>query len=146
MVPEVPMRAVVVFRVGTFLVLLLSGAGGCGRGSKQEAQPPSPVSRVEAPERTYEDDTAHSSVMPGDGGQSREDRLTTHRIRRAIMADEQLAPAGSNVVITTTHGRVTVKGKVGSRHEERAIAAMVEKQTGDQPAVNEVQVNSVPSR
>lgn len=51
------------------------------------------------------------------------DRLTTAKIRRALIADKDLSTYAHNVKIITVNGTVTLKGPVKSEEEKRKIAA-----------------------
>jgi hyperosmotically inducible periplasmic protein len=51
------------------------------------------------------------------------DRLTTQKIRKAIMADKDLSTYAHNVKIITVDGAVTLKGPVQSEEEKQKIAS-----------------------
>jgi hyperosmotically inducible periplasmic protein len=52
------------------------------------------------------------------------DRMTTARIRKAIIGDKTLSTYAHNVKIITLNGAVTLKGPVKSDEEKEKIAAM----------------------
>jgi hyperosmotically inducible protein len=51
------------------------------------------------------------------------DRLTTQKIRKAIMADKGLSTYAHNVKIITSNGAVTLKGPVQSDDEKQKVAS-----------------------
>jgi osmotically-inducible protein OsmY len=53
---------------------------------------------------------------------SKSDRLTTQKIRKAIMADKSLSTYAHNVKIITVDGAVTLKGPVQSDDEKQKVA------------------------
>src|SRR5512141_1352681 len=121
----------------------------CGCGKKAASLEVSPTSRSGSPERVYasppgpaaaEETEAGGEFASLDKWQTHVDRKTAHKIRRAIMADDELAPAGTNVVIDVQEGKVRLSGKVPSKQHRRAIAAIVEKQTGRQPLNDALEV------
>ena len=124
-------------------------APGCSRnaGSKTETEEEvrdkglPPASRTNSPPRIYEE--RHEISQPlsfADRAVTSSDWEATRNIREAIMADPQLAPAASNVTVVTEHGQVKLTGRVATKHEQRAMAAIVEKQTGSLPASNELEL------
>jgi osmotically-inducible protein OsmY len=54
---------------------------------------------------------------------AKSDRLTTQKIRKAIMADKTLSTYAHNVKIVTTDGTVTLKGPVQSEDEKQKVAS-----------------------
>jgi len=54
---------------------------------------------------------------------ARADRLTTAKVRRAIIADKDLSIYAHNVKIITLNGTVTLKGPVKSEEEKQKVAA-----------------------
>jgi hyperosmotically inducible periplasmic protein len=51
------------------------------------------------------------------------DRMTTAKIRKAIIADKQLSTYAHNVKIITLDGKVTLKGPVKSDQEKQQVAS-----------------------
>jgi osmotically-inducible protein OsmY len=51
------------------------------------------------------------------------DRLTTAKVRKAIVADKSLSTDGHNIKIITVNGKVTLKGPVQSEEEKQRIAS-----------------------
>lgn len=51
------------------------------------------------------------------------DRVTTQKIRKAIMADKSISTYGHNVKLITRNGKVTLKGPVRSDSEKQSIAS-----------------------
>jgi osmotically-inducible protein OsmY len=54
---------------------------------------------------------------------AKSDRLTTQKIRKAIMADKDLSTYAHNVKIITVDGAVTLKGPVQSEEEKQKVAS-----------------------
>jgi hyperosmotically inducible protein len=54
---------------------------------------------------------------------AKSDRLTTQKIRKAIMADKTLSTYAHNVKIITVDGAVTLKGPVQSEDEKQKVAS-----------------------
>jgi osmotically-inducible protein OsmY len=54
---------------------------------------------------------------------AKSDRLTTQKIRKAIMADKNLSTYAHNVKIITVDGAVTLKGPVQSDDEKQKVAS-----------------------
>jgi osmotically-inducible protein OsmY len=54
---------------------------------------------------------------------AKSDRLTTQKIRKAIMADKSLSTYAHNVKIITVDGAVTLKGPVKSDDEKQKVAS-----------------------
>ena len=54
---------------------------------------------------------------------AKSDRLTTQKIRKAIMADKSLSTYAHNVKIMTLDGAVTLKGLVQSDDEKQKVAS-----------------------
>ena len=52
-----------------------------------------------------------------------EDRLTTQKVRKAIVADKDLSTYAHNVKIITSNGAVTLKGPVKTAEEKEKVAA-----------------------
>ncbi len=53
---------------------------------------------------------------------AKEDRLTTQKVRKAIIADKGLSTYAHNVKIITQGGTVTLKGPVKSDEEKQKVA------------------------
>jgi osmotically-inducible protein OsmY len=54
---------------------------------------------------------------------SSNDRQTTAKIRKAIVADKELSSYARNIKIITMNGKVTLKGPVKSEEEKQRIAS-----------------------
>lgn len=52
---------------------------------------------------------------------SSSDRLTTAKVRKAIVADKELSSYAHNIKIITMKGKVTLKGPVKSEEEKQRI-------------------------
>lgn len=77
---------------------------------EQEASPDN--SNMNADRKNTADDQPNAS----------NDRLTTAKVRKAIMADKGLSSYGHNIKIITMNGQVTLKGPVKSEEERQRIA------------------------
>jgi hyperosmotically inducible periplasmic protein len=65
------------------------------------------------------------------------DRMTTKKIRQAVMADKSLSTYAHNVKIITQNGVVTLKGPVNSDEEKQSIASKAEEIVGSADKVND---------
>lgn len=52
------------------------------------------------------------------------DRVTTQKIRKAIVADKDLSTYAHNVKVITLNGAVTLKGPVKSEEEKEKVASL----------------------
>jgi len=86
-------------------------------------------------------DRSETSVTPGDQGGSDADREITRRIRRAIIANNQLSTEAKNIKVITSGGKVTLRGPVGSDQERDTIARLVQ-QAGAQSVDNQLEVKA----
>jgi hyperosmotically inducible protein len=71
---------------------------------------------------------------------AKSDRLTTQKIRKAIMADKSLSTYAHNVKIITTDGAVTLKGPVQSEDEKQKIASEAASVVSSDKVTNELTV------
>lgn len=55
--------------------------------------------------------------------ENKSDRMTSKKIRQALMADKSLSTYAHNVKIITQNGVVTLKGPVNSEEEKQSIAS-----------------------
>jgi hyperosmotically inducible periplasmic protein len=62
------------------------------------------------------------AVTADNQANEKSDRLTTQKIRKAIMADKALSTYAHNVKIITSNGAVTLKGPVQSDDEKQKVA------------------------
>jgi osmotically-inducible protein OsmY len=82
--------------------------------AQMSEQAPAPDnSKVNADHRKTADNQTNASA----------DRLTTAKVRKAIMADKSLSTFAHNIKIITTNGQVTLKGPVKSDDEKQRIAS-----------------------
>jgi hyperosmotically inducible protein len=65
------------------------------------------------------------------------DRMTTKKIRQAVMADKSLSTYAHNVKIITQNGVVTLKGPVNSEEEKQNIASKAAEVVGSSDKVND---------
>jgi osmotically-inducible protein OsmY len=68
------------------------------------------------------------------------DRLTTQKVRKAIMSDKSLSTYAHNVKIITTDGAVTLKGPVQSEDEKQKVASEAASVVGPDKITNELTV------
>jgi osmotically-inducible protein OsmY len=69
------------------------------------------------------------------------DRMTTKKIRQALVADKSLSVYGHNIKIITRNGSVTLKGPVHTEDEKQKIASKAAEVVGDPGKVsNEITV------
>jgi osmotically-inducible protein OsmY len=71
---------------------------------------------------------------------AKSDRLTTQKIRKAIMADKSLSTYAHNVKIITTDGAVTLKGPVQSEDEKQKVASEAASVVSPDKVTNELTV------
>jgi hyperosmotically inducible protein len=62
------------------------------------------------------------AVTADNQANQKSDRLTTQKIRKAIIADKALSTYAHNVKIITSNGAVTLKGPVQSDDEKQKVA------------------------
>ncbi|MBB5060624.1 osmotically-inducible protein OsmY [Granulicella aggregans] len=76
--------------------------------------------------QTAVDDSVHNKgqkTTADSQSNAKSDRLTTAKVRRAIIADKGLSMYAHNVKIITLNGAVTLKGPVKSEEEKQKVAA-----------------------
>jgi hyperosmotically inducible protein len=71
---------------------------------------------------------------------AKSDRLTTQKVRKAIMADKNLSTYAHNVKIITANGAVTLKGPVQSEDEKQKVASEAAGVVGADKVTNELTV------
>jgi osmotically-inducible protein OsmY len=72
--------------------------------------------------------------------ESKSDRETTRKIRRAVVKDKSLSIRAHNVKISTTDGKVTLKGPVKTEMEKSTIEKIAEGIVGKGNITNELEV------
>ena len=78
------------------------------------------------PASTSPDNSAKNKTHSNTADQQSEnksDRMTTKKVRQALMADKSLSTYAHNVKIITQDGVVTLKGPVNSEEEKQNIAS-----------------------
>jgi len=108
------------FRLTTFasMAILTLCFAGSPIDSWTLAQPPS--------FQTAPDNSAQNKgqgLSADNQANAKEDRVTTAKIRKAIIADKDLSTYAHNVKIITVNGAVTLKGPVKSEEEKDKIAS-----------------------
>jgi osmotically-inducible protein OsmY len=71
---------------------------------------------------------------------AKSDRLTTQKIRKAIMADKTLSTYAHNVKIVTVNGAVTLRGPVQSEEEKQKVASEAANAVSADKITNELTV------
>jgi osmotically-inducible protein OsmY len=100
-------------------------------GMAQMSQPTSPDnSGTNADHKKTADDQPNSS----------NDRLTTAKVRKAIMADKELSSYAHNIKIITVNGKVTLKGPVKSDEEKQRITTDIAKVIPVEDVTNQLTV------
>jgi hyperosmotically inducible protein len=85
------------------------------------------------PASTSPDNSAQNKAHTNTADQQSEnasDRMTTKKVRQALMADKSLSMYAHNVKIITQNGAVTLKGPVNSEEEKQNIASKAAKVVG----------------
>jgi hyperosmotically inducible protein len=83
------------------------------------------LSNAEIGQQTAPDNSgmnANHNKTADDQPNASNDRQTTAKVRKAIMADKELSSYAHNIKIITTNGQVTLKGPVKSEEEKQRIA------------------------
>lgn len=79
-------------------------------------------------QQTAPDNSQHNknqSQNADNQSNSAADRMTTAKVRKAIIADKRLSTYAHNVKIITLDGQVTLKGPVKSEEEKQQVASDV---------------------
>ena len=86
---------------------------------------------VQQPDNTGRNtrDRSDATLTPGDQGVTEADREITRRIRRDLVANDQLSATAKNIKIITINGKVTLRGPVTTEQEKQLIGSIV-KQAG----------------
>jgi hyperosmotically inducible protein len=94
-------------------------------------------------QQTAPDDSAHNknqTTTADSQTNAKADRMTTAKIRRAIMADKDLSTYAHNVKIITRNGAVTLKGPVKSEDEKQKVASDAASATSADAITNQLTV------
>ena len=75
-------------------------------------------------------DRSGDTLTTGDQSATEQDVTITQRVRKAIVADEDLSMNAHNVKVITTGGIVTLRGPVNSAGEKAKIAAAAQRVAG----------------
>ena len=87
-----------------------------------------------------ERDRSGDSKTSGDQSETPEDIKVTAAIRRAVVADESLTMAATNVKIITANGVVTLRGPVNTAAEKAKIGELAKKNAGNAKVENQLEV------
>jgi osmotically-inducible protein OsmY len=69
------------------------------------------------------------------------DRKMTADIRRAVVGDKSLSTSAHNIKIITRNGAVTLRGRVKSEDEKKAVVAKAEEVAGHGKVTDELQIS-----
>jgi hyperosmotically inducible protein len=91
---------------------------------------------------THDTPGARTEVAPTPlaQGNNSSDLENTRKIRKAVMADDQLSFAAKNVKIISEQGQVTLRGDVKNAAERRAIASYAAQVVGEKRVHDELNV------
>jgi hyperosmotically inducible protein len=102
------------------------------------------IAFAQAADNSKANSAAENSSNPASiaDGQSnrREDLALTQKIRRSVIADQDLSVDAHNVKIVTLNGRVTLNGVVRSDAEKASVAAKATIAAGVDNVVNDLKV------
>lgn len=76
-----------------------------------------------APDNTKQNKSEDHGQTADNQTNAKGDRMTTAKVRRALIADKNLSMYAHNVKIITAGGQVTLKGPVKSDQEKQQVAA-----------------------
>jgi hyperosmotically inducible periplasmic protein len=105
------MRRIATQARSILLLALLTGGAGLTYAQDQTA----------APDNTKQNKADGTSA--DNQKESQADRMTTQKIRKAILADKSLSSYAHNVKVITANGSVTLKGPVRSDEEKASVEA-----------------------
>jgi hyperosmotically inducible protein len=66
----------------------------------------------------------------------------TAEIRRSVMADKALSTNAHNIKIIAEHGKVTLKGPVGTAKEKKIVEKKAQHIAGSENVVSEIQIKN----
>jgi hyperosmotically inducible protein len=76
-----------------------------------------------AADNSKQNQTQNQGATADNQSNTKADRITTAKVRRAIMADKNLSTYAHNVKIITSNGAVILKGPVLSEDEKQQVAS-----------------------
>lgn len=120
----------------TFKLLLASAviAGGTFGINAQDTATKGDNTAVNKRDRSKDAPTADNQKM------NTNDRMTTKKIRQAIIAEKNLSTYAHNVKIITQGGSVTLKGPVRSEEEKATVEAKAKEVAGADKVTSEISV------
>lgn len=116
------------FAIGALLL-------GVGQVGAMQNQPPAADNT-----KTNQRDRSPSERTADQAKETKSDRETMQKIRKAIIADKSLSTYGHNVKVISEHGKVTLKGPVHTAEERSNIEAKATEIAGDGNVVNRISV------
>lgn len=127
------------FALGIFAMSILSPATvRAGSTAEHEMHPSADADNTKKNVRDKEGDT----LTPLDQGGSEADRTITQKIRKAVVAHDDLSMNAKNVKIITVDGAVTLRGPVKSTAEKSAIAKIAKDVAGTKNVDDQLEVES----
>jgi osmotically-inducible protein OsmY len=84
----------------------------------------------------------NQSITADQQGQQNDDRVTTQKIRKAVIADKDLSTYAHNVKIIVKEGQVTLKGPVRSDGEKQKVQDLASQVAGVDKVTNELTVKA----
>ena len=98
--------------------------------SQDQSSPPASSSPDNSAQNKAQGSTADQQL------ENTTDRMTSKKVRQALMADKSLSTYAHNVKIITQNGVVTLKGPVNSAEEKQAIASKAAEVVGSPDKVS----------
>lgn len=98
--------------------------------SQDQSTPPASASPDNSAQNKAQGSTADQQL------ENTTDRMTSKKVRQALMADKSLSTYAHNVKIITQNGVVTLKGPVNSAEEKQAIASKAAEVAGSPDKVS----------
>ena len=112
----------------------------CCAGTLHASQPQQSGTTQTAPDNSKQNKNQNQNQTADNQTNAKADRMTTAKIRKAIVADKTLSTYGHNVKIITLNGMVTLKGPVSSESEKQKVATDVARVISPDKVTNEITV------
>lgn len=85
-------------------------------------------------------DRAATELTAQDQGNSQKDIELTAKIRRDIVAQDELSTDAKNIKIITVNGTVTLKGPVASKAEKKQVELIASRAAGSHHVVSQIDI------
>jgi len=95
-------------------------------------------SGIQAPDNTSQNKA--STETADNQANSKADRQTTAKIRKAIVGEKDLSTYAHNIKVITVNGQVTLKGPVQTEDEKQKVASLAASVVPPEKIVNELTV------